>query len=260
MTVKPIKTIVLIGAGNLATHLAVTFNDTGKKILQVYSRTEKSAKELAEKIKVPYTCDLKKIITGADLYIISVSDAALPGIAKQLSIKSGMVAHTSGFHEMDFIKDVSENIGVFYPLQTFSKNRKIDFNTIPFCIESNSEDSNKLLENLARSFTKDVRYINSSQRKMIHLAAVFACNFTNQMYQVAEEILKKSSVPFDILQPLIKETADKVMEINPLDSQTGPARRNDIEVMQQHLKMLDNDDYRKLYENISELIMKRYNK
>jgi predicted short-subunit dehydrogenase-like oxidoreductase (DUF2520 family) len=258
MKKNSIDTIVLIGAGNVATHLAAAFKDTGRRILQVYSRSETSAKQLAGNIGVAWCCDLKNIIQDADLYIISVTDGAIENIAKEMKTNGCMVVHTSGFKPMAVIKDVSENYGVFYPLQTFSKNKSLDYLSIPVCIEANNDDNLKLLEDLARSFTTDVRLINSEQRKIIHLAAVFTSNFTNAMYDVAEEILLKGDIPFDILKPLIRETADKVMFLNPTEAQTGPARRMDTGTMHEHLSMLENDDYRELYQKISSLIQKKY--
>ena len=259
MKKNSIDTIVFIGAGNVATHLAAAFKDTGRRILQVYSRSESSAKKLAEQVGVSWCCNINKINPDADLYIISVTDTAIVNIAKELKVTNGLVVHTSGFMPLEVIKVVSEDYGVFYPLQTFSKTKQLDFLTIPMCIEANNEDNKKLLEDLALSFSTDVRAINSEQRKIIHLAAVFACNYTNAMYAVAEEVLKSADIPFDILKPLIRETADKVMYLSPVDAQTGPARRMDATVMKEHLVMLDRDDYKKLYEKISALISKKYN-
>jgi len=258
MKTNSLSTIVFIGAGNVASQLASAFQNTGRKILQVYSRTESSAKELASKINADFTSDIKKLVKDADIYIISVSDSGISEVAKKLKLKDSFVVHTSGFLAMDILDKVSENIGVFYPLQTFSKNRKVDFLSIPVCVEANSEENLVMLEDLARSFTVDVRYVDSSQRKIIHLSAIFACNFTNHLYYVAEEILKNSGLPFDILKPLIRETAEKIMDVEPAEAQTGPARRNDLNVIKQHLEMLDNDEYRELYEKISKMIADKY--
>jgi predicted short-subunit dehydrogenase-like oxidoreductase (DUF2520 family) len=253
-----IRTIVFVGAGNVATHLIEAFHNTGREILQVYSRSELSAKSLAERNGISFTCNPELLNKDADLYIISVTDSALPGIAAMLNLGSKLVVHTSGTHSIDIINSISENTGVFYPLQTFTHDRPVNFLTIPLCIEANNEENLKLLQDLALSFTTDVRYIDSGQRKKIHLAAVFANNFTNSLYGVAEEILKSCDLPFDILKPLIKETSEKVLSMNPRDAQTGPARRNDIEVMEQHLAMLDNEEYRELYVLISEMIKKKF--
>ncbi|MGD0711959.1 MAG: DUF2520 domain-containing protein [Bacteroidales bacterium] len=260
MKTNSISTIVFIGSGNVAYKLAEAFKYTGRKIIQVYSRTEISAKGLASLVNAGYTTDLNNIEKGADVYIISVSDTAVPEIVKNLKLGKSLVVHTSGFLSMDILYHTSKNIGVFYPLQTLSKNRIVDFLSIPVCIEANNEDNLVMLEDLARSFSTDVRYVDSSQRKLIHLAAVFASNYTNQMYCIAEEILKDSGIPFDILKPLILETAEKIMNMDPYEAQTGPARRNDTEVINQHLKMLKNNDYKEFYKMLSEMIAKKYKK
>jgi len=258
MSLNSIHTVVLIGAGNVATHLAEAFQNTGREIIQVYSRSEISASALAESAGIPYTCDLKKINKNADLYIISVTDSSLLQVAQEFYAGDKLVVHTSGFHALDALAGTSENTGVFYPLQTFSKNRTVKFLTIPLCIEANNDHNLRLLEDLALSFTSDVRFIDSVQRKKIHLAAVFACNFTNYFYGIAGEIIKSSNVPFDILKPLILETAEKVMEMDPSSAQTGPAKRNDLAVMEQHLAMIDDEARGDLYLKISELIRKKF--
>ncbi|MFA4850902.1 MAG: Rossmann-like and DUF2520 domain-containing protein [Bacteroidales bacterium] len=257
MTVKSINTIVFIGAGNVATHLAKALKSAGKSILQVYSRSELSAMDLARKVNASFTCDISKVSSNADLYIISVSDSSLPVIASELKTADNLIVHTSGFHSMEVIKKISKNIGVFYPVQTFTKNRAVDLSHVPFCIEANSKENLQILETLAGNITSDVRQIDSIQRKKIHLAAVFACNFANYMYHVAGEILKENNISFDILKPLIMETAAKVMDQSPVDVQTGPARRADLTVIEQHLKMLDEKEYRELYEIISRQIIKK---
>ena len=260
MKANTISSIVFIGAGNVACKLSEGFKDTGRKVLQVYSRTETSARSLASMLNADFTSDLNKIEKGADIYIISVSDGAVPEIVKNLKLGKGLVVHTSGILAMEMLENVSQNIGVFYPLQTLSKNRKIDFLSIPVCVEANKEENLALLEDLARSFTTDVRYIDSPQRKLIHLAAVFASNFANQMYSIAEEIIKESEIPFDILKPLILETAEKIMYLDPYEAQTGPARRNDKNVINQHLEMLKNTNYNECYQLLSEMIANKYKK
>jgi predicted short-subunit dehydrogenase-like oxidoreductase (DUF2520 family) len=260
MKTNTISSIVFIGAGNVAFKLSEGFKDTGRKVLQVYSRTETSARELASMVNAGFTSELNKIKNGADIYIISVSDIAVPEIVKNLNLGKSLVVHTSGILEMGILGNVSENTGVFYPLQTLSKNRKVDFLSIPVCVEANKEENLALLEDLARSFSTDVRNIDSSQRKLIHLAAVFASNFANQMYSIAEEIIKESEIPFDILKPLILETAEKIMIMDPNEAQTGPARRNDKNVINQHLEMLKNTNYNECYQILSDMIAKKYKK
>lgn len=258
MTKKTIQTIVFIGAGNVASHLATALKKSGKEILQICSKSGNSAKELAEITGAEYTAGLGNIIPNADLYIISVPDSAVAGIAAELRLGNSFAVHTSGFYSMDFIKEVSKNIGVLYPLQTFSKKRKICFHSVPVCTESNNETNLGLLEELAKSITPDVRHTDSAQRKQIHLAAVFACNFSNLMYSIAGEILEKAGVPFDILQPLIAETSKKITEITAEEAQTGPARRNDTVVITEHIKMLENAGIKNIYEILSRMIIEKY--
>ena len=257
MTVKSINTIVFIGAGNVATHLAKAFKNAGKSILQVYSRSELSAMDLSEKVNASFTCDISKVNLNADLYIISVSDSSLPVIASELNTVENLAVHTSGFHSMEVIKKISKNIGVFYPVQTFTKNHAVDLSHVPFCIEANSKENLQVLETIASNITSDVRQIDSIQRKKIHLSAVFACNFTNYLYHIASEILKENNIPFNILNSLIMETAAKVMDQSPGDIQTGPAQRADLTVIEQHLKMLDEKEYYEVYEIISRQIIKK---
>ena len=247
--------IVLIGAGNVATHLGKALLNTGNEILQVYSRTSESAKLLATELNTEYTINISQLFDKADLYIISVSDDVLPDILKKLKIENKLIVHTSGFLPMDTLKQVSENYGVFYPLQTFSKSREVEMRSVPICIEANTPENLQLLNSLAGQISSDVRQINSDQRKVLHLSAVFACNFPNFMYAIAEKILQNHDMDFSILKPLILETAQKIQELEPANAQTGPAIRGDERVINAHLKMLDNyPAYQKLYQIITDQI------
>lgn len=252
-----IKNIVLIGAGNVATHLAFAFENAGLQILQVYSRTLSSAKTLANELYTDYTINITDVNPGADLYIISISDDVIYTMVGDLKLKNQLVVHTSGSVTMDAINPVSENVGVFYPLQTFSKSKKVDFKNIPICIEANNEENTKLLISLAENISSNVNRIDSEERKILHLAAVFACNFPNLMYTVSENILKGKNLDFNLLRPLIIETASKVQKMDPGDAQTGPARRGDEKIMKQHLEMLkDYPGFEMLYKLISSEIQK----
>jgi len=247
-----LKNIVLIGAGNVATHLGMVLRDNGCSILQVYSRTEFSASKLAGILNANFTTSLKNINQEADLYIISVADDAVLQIAKNLNLKENLLVHTSGSLPMDVLEGVSENHGVLYPLQTFSKTRKIDFDTVPVCIEANNQINFDNLISLARQISRNVRKVNSAQRKQLHLAAVFACNFPNMMYFISEKIASHANLDFDMLRPLIMETAEKVMEIDPEKAQTGPAKREDQKIINQHLEMLNNlPEFKEIYKLIS---------
>lgn len=249
------KKIILIGSGNVATQLGTTLFRKGYNILQVYSRSDKSARTLAKKINAQPITDLKKLIPGASIYIISVKDDAITELAKQLKFKDEIIVHTSGSVEMNVLKGTSQNYGVFYPLQTFSKSKKVDFSNIPICIEASNKKTSSTLVNFAKSISKSVQEIDSSQRKVLHVGAVFACNFTNHMYAIADALLTKNNLSFDLLKPLIMETADKIKHNAPAQMQTGPAVRNDKKTMKAHLKLLSKDnDLSKIYRLVSDHI------
>lgn len=255
------QNIVLIGAGNVATHLGKALLQKGLNMVQVYSRTLESAERLAFELSTNFTNSPGEIETGADLYILSIPDRAAGELLPQISLKDELIVHTSGSLPMNILSEVSAKHGVFYPLQTFSKKRKLDYSTIPFCIEANSIESLEKLHALANLLSGRIFELDSIQRKQAHLAAVFACNFSNHMFRISDDILKEHNIPFDLLKPLIKETAAKVMEHHPKEAQTGPALRNDIRVIEEHLRLLDkNENMRELYKQITGDINKRHNK
>lgn len=242
----------MIGAGNLATHLCHTLIDSGHEIIQIYSRTEKSAYELSKSINAPYITDLNKIIPS-DLALIAVNDDSIINIEKHIDFPK---AHTSGTKPMTLL--TGEKVGVFYPLQTFNKKVKVDFKSIPICVESSDIDFEKTLTTLAQSISNEVVKLNSEQRKYLHLAAVISCNFSNILYQFSEEICEKEDIPFDILQPLILETARKIQNTTPSKAQTGPAKRGDLETIEKHKMLLKNDiEKEKIYQLLTESIKKR---
>lgn len=253
---KP-KSVVIVGAGNVATHLGDALQKAGNKILQVYSRTEQSAKKMAVKLKSPFTTDLKKLEQNADIYILAVKDDAIAEILKNITLQNGIWLHTSGSVSMDVFKGRS-SYGVFYPLQTFTKNKKVNFKNVPVCIEANNKRTLTALQNLASQISENLHFVNSEQRKQLHLAAVFACNFSNYMYTIAEEILNRSNLSLDILKPLILETAGKIKSNSPSQIQTGPAKRKDKMVINDHLKLLSgNPLYYKIYEILTSGIMEK---
>ncbi len=247
--------IVFIGAGNLATNLSLTLKNAGYSILQVYSRTEKSAKELAQKINCDYTVDINNL-KKADIYFIAVRDNVINQLLNQYNFSDKFIVHTAGSISIDIFKNITDNYGVFYPIQTFSKYRKVDFKNIPICIEANNLKSLQLLQTIAADISGDVRLINSEQRKIIHLAAVIACNFVNHLYSISADILNKGNIPFDIIKPLIIETANKIIDNDPHNVQTGPAVRNDTQIIEKHLRMLDDDNLKNIYRLISDDIFK----
>lgn len=255
--------IVFIGSGNVATHLSKALKSAGNQVLQVYSRSLPHAKKLAKEIRADYTDNLRELRTDADIYFIAVKDNALPGLAKKINLGDKLIVHTSGSVGMDILKKASKNYGVFYPMQTFSKQKKIDLHGIPVFIEANRVENEKILLTLAHQVAgkKNIHRMNSEQRKIVHLAAVFANNFPNHLYTIAEKILNTRKLSFDILKPLILETAGKIQDNSPAIMQTGPAKRGDKKIINEHLKMLKPyPGYKKIYKLISGSIYKAENK
>jgi len=250
------KNIALIGAGNVATHLGKALTASGCNIVQIYGRTEEPARQLADKLSATFTIDISNISKDADIYIIAVKDEAIEDITDQINISDKLIVHTSGSISMDVLKKASGNYGVLYPLQTFSKNAEINFKMVPVCIEANTGLNENSLLSLARDISDNVHLINTQQRKLLHLAAVFACNFSNHMYSIAEDILKRENLEFEMLKPLIMETARKIEVNSPGNVQTGPAKREDRKIMDKHLEDLTGSPtYRDLYKLISKSIL-----
>lgn len=252
--------IVIIGAGNLATHLSRALQQAGEQIVQVYSRTAVSALELATLLNVPYTANLDEIVADADVYFYAVSDDALESLLQLPFAPDAIYVHTAGSVSMDVFIDKKSNYGVFYPLQTFSKNKQVDFKTIPVFIEASSLEVESTLFKLAHAVSEQVYKTNSEQRLKLHVSAVFACNFVNHLYQIASEVVRSADLPFDVLKSLIIETAQKVMQLSPEEAQTGPAKRNDQGVINKHLDVLGDEDpsLKKLYQDLSDMILNQY--
>ncbi len=253
--------IVILGAGNVASNLAFAFHKAGIKKLHIHNRTENSAKQLAEKLDCTYSSDFENIPTNADLYLIAVKDDAIQELCENQTVKkkieNNLSVHTAGSVDIKILKQLSSNYGVFYPLQTFSKHKILNFKTIPICIEASSGFNYNKLRKFALEISEDVRNINSEQRKYIHLAAVFANNFTNRILTFAEEILAEKDIDFNILYPLIEETLNKIKNESPAKIQTGPAARNDKTVLNLHLELLkDKPELQKIYDSISKNILK----
>ena len=254
-----INKVVILGAGNLATQLALALKEANIKIPQIYSRTMESASILANMIDSLPITEVNELSPNADLYIFALSDKAIQPILDQIPIPIGNVVHTAGSIPMNVFENYAENYGVFYPLQTFSRNRMVDFSNIPICIESNSEILQEDLFQLGNRISNSLHDINSEQRKQLHLSAVFTCNFANHMYSIGQKLLAEKDVDFDLLKPLIKETAAKIQELDPLSAQTGPAVRFDEEIMTKHENELkDLPDFQKLYRFVSESIFKMH--
>jgi predicted short-subunit dehydrogenase-like oxidoreductase (DUF2520 family) len=248
--------IVLLGSGNVATHLGRSFKLAGQDIVQVYSREAQNAYELADSLGAEAVENLADITLKADLYIIAVKDDAIRQVALGLSLTDQLVVHTSGSTDLNVLDGISERTGVFYPLQTFSKLKAIDFRQIPIAIEGNSEEVISTLRGIADRLSEKVIELNSIQRRTLHTAAVFACNFTNHMYTIAAELLKTQGLDFDLLRPLIAETAIKVQLNDPATMQTGPAVREDFSTLEKQRELLAHDASTvELFEKISQSII-----
>ena len=256
---QSVEKIVIIGAGSLATNLAIAMHNSGINILQIVNRTLPNAIVLAEKVNASFTDNFAEIDRSADLYIIAVSDTSIYDVLQKINLKGKFIVHTAGTIDMDIIKSFSNDFGVFYPLQTFSKTELVTFEKIPICIEANSIENENLLIQLGENLSKNIQKINSEQRKVLHISAVFASNFSSYMYFIAYEILEKNRISFDILKPLILRTAEKVQTLQPESAMTGPARRNDTAVMQVHLDLLSNHtEFKEIYKLISNNIVKHF--
>ncbi|HLN74054.1 MAG TPA: DUF2520 domain-containing protein [Prolixibacteraceae bacterium] len=251
-----INKVAMIGAGNLATQLALALSEKGITINQVYSRTPENAQQLSQKVNSPFTNDLSLVVKDADLYIIAVKDAAVEQVLRNLSLTpNSLIVHTAGSIPMDILSSYTNNFGVFYPLQTFSVDKKVDFSTIPLCLEASNPIVLSQLYELAQKISSSIHIIPSDERKTLHLAAVFVNNFVNHFYVCGAQITAQNGLDFDLLKPLIRETAEKVQTMAPIDAQTGPAKRNDQMVISNHLLMLDdNPELQKIYSFVSDSI------
>ena len=250
-----------IGAGNVAWHLAPAFDNAGFPVREVFSRNPENAKKLARRL---YEADVRKDLdfseSECELFIISISDDSLEEVVQEVILpEKAIVAHTSGTQPLSVLGYLAASgIGVFYPLQTFSKAKKVDLGAVPIFIEGEDPETVEYLENLASRFSRTVNRLSTADRKVLHLAAVFACNFTNHMFTISKNILENRGLEFEYLHPLITETINKSLDIGPENSQTGPAARSDFNLMQQQLSLLSDSELEEIYRVISEHIGRTY--
>ena len=248
--------VVIIGGGNVASHLYQSFSRAKQlDVIQVYNRNPDHLDFVEDPEK--RTSDLKKL-KQADLYLIAIKDEAIEELVQNLQISSGLIAHTSGSQDMNVLSDF-ENYGVFYPLQTFSKNKEVNFQEVPLCLEANSEANLQFLKKIAELVSDNCYEVNSEQRRALHVSAVFVNNFSNHLFALADDYCRKNNLPFEILRPLIKETFTKIETLDPYSAQTGPALRDDKETIDAHLELLD-EDRKKIYTILTESIQKLHGK
>ena len=255
-----INSVAIVGAGNVGQHLARALAIAGIEVRFVVSRTPKSARELAAETGAKVVNGISGMHPLPDIVILSVSDDILPVIASEYKNEGTVICHTSGSTGLEVFEDKYDNFGVFYPLQTFSKSRELDYSSIPFFIEAGNQEVEEKLISLADRISGKWERADSEARKVIHLAAVFACNFSNHLAVIAKELLEQNEMNMELLIPLLKETYLKIEEMDPLHAQTGPAVRGDQRIMNEHLELLSEKPKEQiLYKLLSENII-RYRK
>jgi predicted short-subunit dehydrogenase-like oxidoreductase (DUF2520 family) len=247
--------ISIIGAGNVATNLALALKKAGHEIVQIFNRSDDAGKELAKTVAASFTSNPAQLL-DADIYLIAVRDDVIEEVAAQLMLDNKIVAHTSGTKSKSALEATGGSIGIFYPLQTMKKNSKVDFKNVPVLIEGNDEATTTKLETLAKTISQNVHRVDEQQRQWIHVAAVFANNFTNHLYGISESLMLSHGLPFEILKPLIFNAVQNLNEHSPADIQTGPAVRGDNQTIEKHLLLLGDDArLQKIYEILTQSIM-----
>lgn len=243
--------VIVIGSGNVAQHFIKVFLQTKEvSLVQAFARKTESLFHLLPKEQI--TNDYKALLE-ADVYLISVSDNAITEVSNLLPFTNKLVVHTSGTSNINILNTKNRK-GVFYPLQTFSKDKAVDFSSIPICLEAENTSDYETLEILAKTISNKVYSIDSVQRSTLHVAAVFVSNFVNHMYVIGNDICQKNEIPFEILQPLIQEVANKITVLAPKEAQTGPALRNDTQTIEKHLQFLKDSNYQDIYQILTQSI------
>jgi predicted short-subunit dehydrogenase-like oxidoreductase (DUF2520 family) len=244
---------VIIGSGNVAYHLAKAFVSNAIPLVQIFGRNEQELKTISGELEIPFST---KNLSDADLYIICVSDHSVENVSRLITKKNCLVAHTSGSLPIDILKGEYRKSSV-YPLQTFSKAKKMEYRNIPFFIEAENDEDSKVLFDIASSISENVMESTYEKRKYIHLTAVFACNFVNHLFSRAKEISDSQDIPFNYFFPLIDETIQKIHEFEPKSAQTGPAVRNDKKILEMHEQLLK-DESLEIYKTMNHSIQKMY--
>jgi predicted short-subunit dehydrogenase-like oxidoreductase (DUF2520 family) len=247
----------VIGAGNVAWHLAKRLFVRGYSIRCVFSRNLSHATLLAKQLKAEAVDNITSVPVS-DLYLFSVKDDAYREIISAFPKTKAICVHTSGSLEMDILENLSDCYGVLYPFQSFSKDKFITFEQVPLCVEASNHQTEQFLMEFARVISPITYYLNTEQRAYLHLAGVFASNFSNALYVIAQQILQQRNIDFKIILPLIKETVEKVNNLSPIEAQTGPAVRNDVGIINKHIEMINNTDLKVLYQLLSNIIQKQH--
>ena len=246
--------IVIIGSGNVAYHLAKAFQENKIPVSQLFGRNENDLNFISEQLQIPFSTSQ---LQDADLYLICVSDGSISEVSKLITKENCLVAHTSGSLPKEILEGNYRKAS-FYPLQTFSKSKDLDYKEVPFFVESDDDQDLELLKNLALHISEKVLISTFEKRKYIHLTAVIACNFVNHLFARAKEISDSQDIPFDYFLPLIKETTQKIEILEPKLAQTGPAIRNDERVLKAHEELIRDEEQLKIYKIMNESIKKMY--
>ncbi|MDR0371429.1 MAG: DUF2520 domain-containing protein [Prevotellaceae bacterium] len=249
--------IVFIGAGNVASNISLTLKEKGFDIVQIYSKTVSSAQTLADELDCEFITEFRHINRDADVYFYTLKDRYIGIYAQRNRFPNAIHIHTAGSIPLDIFEGYANNYGVIYPLQTFTKGKNVRFDGVPFFIEANNQETEKTLQIITKTLSDNIYYATSAQRKKLHISAIFACNFVNHMYAIAANMVEGSQFDFDILRPLIKETAEKINYMHPLDAQTGPAVRYDKKVIDDHIESISNENVKEIYRLLSENIYKK---
>ena len=249
------KRVVIIGSGNVATSIALSLKDRCE-LVQIYSRTIANAQALAQLVGCEAISDLRNVAPNADVYIISVKDDAIASVVDVVPDNGALWLHTSGSTPIDVFREKRARYGVLYPMQSFSKSHPARMSEVHIFIEGCDSYASKEVKELASLMTKNVHEASSTERERLHIAAVFSCNFANHMFTLSSEVLDEAGIPFDAMLPLIKTTIAKLDSMTPQESQTGPAARGDVKIIEKHLKSLHGDK-RKIYKLLSQSIMDR---
>jgi predicted short-subunit dehydrogenase-like oxidoreductase (DUF2520 family) len=250
--------ISIIGSGNVAWHLAPELENAGHRIVEVYSRNLQHAKKIQNRLyHAELNTNLDFSSSQSEVFMMCISDDAIEEVAQEIVLPdNAILVHTSGSQSINVLNyAATENSGVFYPLQTFTKSKRISFEDIPILIESENKHTSRMLKNIGKSISKKVLKVSSKDRLAVHIAAVFACNFTNHLFASAENILKKQGFEFGLLRPLIAETINKGLDLGPKNAQTGPAARGDLKTLEKHMAFLEGKEYQDVYRLITEKIL-----
>lgn len=250
------KSVVIIGAGNVAFHLTRAILQNTINVRQVFNRTLSKAQELGEANNIKYTDKISEL-EKADLYIIAASDSAVEELSHYIPYDDTLVVHTSGSLSTKVLKGDYRK-GVFYPFQTFTKRKALRYEEIPFFVEAENKEDEDALYKLADKISNEVHRVDSEKRRKVHMSGVWASNFVNHLYYVAQSICEEAEMPFDVLRPLILETANKIQDMEPFEAQTGPAKRGDSIILEKHMELLTDSRQQQLYQLLSDSIKRTY--